>query len=47
MAHHRIETRNSVADISRAQSELGFDPEADFDTAILQVLEEIRAKSGA
>ena len=44
---HRIETRNSVADISRAQSELGFDPEADFDTAILQVLEEIRAKSGA
>ena len=32
---------------ARIEKLLGFDPEADFDTAILQVLEEIRAKSGA
>jgi len=44
---HRIETRNSVADISRARTDLGFEPQAEFDTAILQVLEEISAKSDA
>ena len=41
---HRVETRNSVADIRRAQVELGYDPQADFERDIGPVLDGIKTK---
>lgn len=42
----KIETRNSVADISRARFELGFVPKGDFAQDIQPVLAAIRARLG-
>ncbi|MEO9821095.1 MAG: NAD-dependent epimerase/dehydratase family protein [Paracoccaceae bacterium] len=41
---HRVETRNSVADIRRAQAELNYDPKAIFERDIGPVLVGIKAK---
>lgn len=41
---HRVETRNSVADITRARQELGYAPNADFAKDIGPVLDGIRQR---
>ncbi len=46
-ALHRVETRNSVANIDRARRELGYDPKADFETDIVPVLDGIKARLSA